>query len=168
MLLRRSFPVLLFLGLSPAVVLADVVWPALYLEIRLFSWWVITTGLIAECVLVRWLFKLQFKRAAVATFAANAASSVAGVFLIPLAGFAWEFFPGPVYMNLLNWGTFNPVTWAATFLLACLVNTAIESVVYKRGFKLSAHRREFFWIYVANAVSVGLAFGSLFVYPLSL
>jgi hypothetical protein len=68
-------------------------------------------------------------------------------------------------MKVLSWGTFNPVTWAATFFLACLINTAIESLVYKRGFKLPVWRREFWWIYVANSVSVGLAFGSLLMYP---
>lgn len=161
----RSLLTLLFLILAPAVALADVVWPALYLETRLFSWWAIGVGLVAEYAFVQWLFKLPFKRAAVATFAANTVSSIAGLLLIPLAGIAWELFPGSVYMKVLSWGTFNPVTWAATFLLACLVNTALESVVYKRGFSLSVRRREFWWIYVANSVSVGLAFGSLFTYP---
>ena len=140
-------------------------WPALYLETRLFSWWSIGVGLVAEYAFVRWLFKLTFKRAVVATFVANAASSIAGLLLIPLVGIAWELFPGSVYMKVLGWGTFNPITWIATFFLACLVNTAIESLVYKRGFKLPMRRREFWWIYVANSVSVGLAFGSLFMYP---
>ena len=149
----------------PLAAIADVVWPALYLETRLFSWWAIGVGLVAEYLFVRWLFQQSIQRSVVATVAANAVSSVAGVLLIPIAGILWEFFPGSIYMYLLKWGTFNPITWAATFVLACLVNTGIEALVYKKGFKLQFHRREFFWIFIANAVSVGLAFVTLFMVP---
>ena len=145
---------------------ADVVWPALFLEIRLFSWWAIAVGLVAEYLFIRWLFKQTIQRSLIATVAANAASSVAGILLIPLAGILWEFFPGMIYMKALNWGTFNPITWAATFVIACLVNTAIEALVYKNGFKLTVRKREFWWIFVANAVSVGVAFVTLFMVPL--
>ena len=144
---------------------ADLVWPALYLEIRLFSWWAITIGLAAEYLLVRWLFQLPIQRALLATIAANATSSIVGLVLIPLAGIVWELFPGSIYMHVLKWGTFNPITWAATFVLACLVNTVIEALVYKKAFKLDVYRREFFWIVAANAVSVGVAFVTLFMVP---
>ena len=66
---------------------------------------------------------------------------------------------------LLKWGTFNPVTWGATFILACLINTAIEALVYKNGFEFPFNRRAFFWIFIANAVSVGVAFVTLFISP---
>lgn len=160
---RSIIAVVLFLASSAAV--ADVVWPALFLEIRLFSWWAIAVGLVAEYLFVRWLFQLPIQRAAIATVAANGASSIAGVLLIPLAGIIWEFFPGSIYMYALKWGTFNPITWAATFMLACLVNTGIETLVYKKGFKLQVRRREFWWIFIANAVSVGVAFVTLFMVP---
>jgi hypothetical protein len=144
---------------------ADVVWPALFLETRLFSWWAIAIGLVAEYLFVRWLFRLSIRRAVVATVVANGISAIAGIPLIPLAGLAWEYFPGSIYMRVLNWGTFNPVTWAATFVIACLINTGIEALVYKKGFKLKVGRREFWWVFVANAISVGLAFITLFVVP---
>ena len=149
----------------PLAAIADVVWPALYLETRLFSWWAIGVGLVAEYLFVRWLFQQSIQRSVVTTVAANSVSSVAGILLIPIAGILWEFFPGSIYMHLLKWGTFNPITWAATFVLACLVNTGIEGLVYKQGFKLQFRRREFFWIFIANAVSVGLAFVTLFIVP---
>jgi len=151
--------------LASSTATADVVWPALFLEIRLFSWWAIAVGLVAEYLFVRWLFQLPIQRAVVATAAANATSSIAGILLIPLVGIVWELFPGSIYMYALKWGTFNPITWAATFVLACLVNTGIEAQVYKRGFKLQVRRREFWWIVVANAVSVGVAFVTLFMVP---
>lgn len=160
---RSIIATALLLASSGAV--ADVVWPALFLETRLFSWWAIAVGLVAEYLFVRWLFQLSIRRAAIATVVANAASSIAGVLLIPLAGIIWELFPGSIYMYALKWGTFNPITWAATFMLACLVNTGIETLVYKKGFKLQVLRREFWWIFVANAVSVGVAFVTLFMVP---
>jgi hypothetical protein len=145
---------------------ADMVWPALYLETRLFTWWTIGLGLLIEFFIVRWLFALPIRKAAIATVVANATSAVAGVPLIPIAGIIWEFFPGMLYMGPLHWGTFNPITWGATFLLACLVTTAIEALVYRYGFKFRVGRREFLWLTVANSLSVGVAFASLFVFPL--
>jgi len=152
----------------PFSAIADVVWPALYLETRLFSWWAIGVGLVAEYVFVRWLFQQSIQRSVVATVAANTVSSVVGVLLIPIAGILWEIFPGSIYMHLLKWGTFNPITWAATFVLACLINTGIEALVYRNSFKLPVRRQKLFWIFIANAVSVGLAFVTLFVVPVEL
>lgn len=157
-----AFASLLFLSCST---FADVVWPALFLETRLVTWWTIGVGLLIEFLIIWWLFSLTPRRAALATIAANAVSALIGVPLIPLAGLVWEIFPGSIYMHFLKWGTFNPVTWAATFIMACLINTVIEAAVYRMGFKLVVRRREFWWIFVANALSVGLAFGSLFVVP---
>ena len=167
---RRIIRISVAIGLAAAstAALADMVWPALILETRLFSWWAITVGLVAEYLFVRVFFRRSIQSSVVATLAANAASSLAGVVLIPLAGIVWEFFPGVIYMTLLSWGTFNPITWAATFALACAVNTLIETQVYARGFAWGIGRREFLGIFVANAVSVGVALGSLVMVPPSL
>jgi hypothetical protein len=144
---------------------ADLVWPALFLETRLITWWTIAIGLVVEFFFVRTLFSLTVKKAAIATVAANAVSALLGVPLIPLAGIAWEFFPAQLYMGALKWGTFNPITWAATFVLACLITTVIEALVYRYAFKFTVRRREFSWLLFANALSIGVAFGSLFVVP---
>jgi hypothetical protein len=50
-------------------------------------------------------------------------------------------------------------------VLACLITTAIEALVYRYGFKFLVRRREFIWLTVANALSVGVAFASLFIFP---
>lgn len=144
---------------------ADVVWPALFLETRMFTWWTIGSGLLVEFFVIWWLFRLTPGRAASATFVANAISALMGIPLLPIAGIIWEIYPGSIYMHFLKWGTFNPITWTATFVMACLINTVIEAAVYTKGFKFVVRRREFCWIFVANAASVGLAFGSLFVVP---
>lgn len=154
----------------PAAAYANVVWPALYLETRLFSWWAISVGLVIEYLFVRGLFGLAPGRAALADISANAASAVVGVVLIPIAGIAWELFPASVYNWVLGWGTFNPITWAGTFLIACMTNAVLEGFVYKRAFKvdLKIKSRQFSWLVLANAFSVGVAFASLWVVPLQL
>jgi hypothetical protein len=151
--------------LIPPSAHADMVWPALYLETRLFSWWAIGLGLVVEFFFIWKVFALPARKAVVADLAANAASALLGALLIPLAGIAWEVFPGLAFYHLLNWGTFNPVTWVATFIFACLINAWLESYVLKRFFRLPFTKRTFSWLTLANAISVGIAFGSLWWTP---
>jgi uncharacterized membrane protein SirB2 len=94
----------------------------------------------------------------------NAASSLLGVFLIPLAGGAWEFFPGIMLYKVFNIGTFNPGTWLATFLFAVFINSALETAVLRYAFKQKPFKRFFWWLALANTISVGIAFGSLLKY----
>lgn len=146
-------------------IFADVVWPALFLEQRLFSWWAIGLGLLAEFFFVRWLTTLTVRQGIVADLSMNAASALLGIILIPLAGIAWELFPGSILYKIFDIGTFNPGTWTATFLFAVLINAALESLVLRLAFKQKTDKRVFWWLCVANSLSVGLAFGSLFVRP---
>ena len=144
---------------------ADVVWPALFLEQRLFSWWAIGLGLVVELFFVRWLTGLSWRMSIVADLSMNTASALLGMFLIPLAGIAWEFFPGSILYKLFDIGTFNPGTWAATFLFSVLINGILEWSVLRFIFRQKVGKRAFWWLCVANSLSVGLAFGSLFVKP---
>jgi hypothetical protein len=159
-----------FLGVAllclPLPAFADVVWPTLYLEERLFTWWAIGLGLLIEFFFVRWLFALPAPKAALATAAANGVSALAGVVLIPLVGFLWDIFPELLLYPLFDMGSFNPFTWASSFILACLVTTGIEANVYKYGFKFVVRRQEFYWLLLANALSVAVAFASLFIVPI--
>ena len=145
---------------------ADVVWPALYLETRLWSVWPILAGLIVEFGVLRWAFDLEARKALLVDVAMNTASALVGAILIPLAGIVWEVFPGLVVYKMLGIGTFNPGTWAATFLFAVLITSLIERFVIARFFKISVSRRRFLWLCAANAVSVGIAFASLFIKPM--
>lgn len=157
--------VLVLVATAATPAFANMVWPALYLETRLFTWWAIGIGLLVEMLAIRIIFGIAWQKSAVASVAANAGSALLGIPLIPLAGIAWELFPGSLYLKLLDWGTFNPVTWAATFIIACLLNALIEGFILRRWFKLPVGRRQFWLLVVANAISVGIAFGSLFVVP---
>ena len=145
--------------------LADVVWPALWLAGRLVAVWSIAIGLIVELFFVRWLTGFGWGKAVLADVAMNAASSLIGVFLIPVAGLAWEFSAGITLDKVFNIGTFNPFTWAATFVVAVFVNSALETTVLRYGFKQRPFKRFFWWLALANAISVGIAMASLFKYP---
>ena len=146
-------------------ILADVVWPSLLLEGRLSTVAAIVIGLFVELIALRGFFGLHWRRAAVVDVAMNAASTLLGLVLIPLSGFLWEIFPGSLIYKIFNWGTFNPVTWTASVLLAALVNTAVESQVIRYGFKIKVTKARFWILFVANLVSVGFAIASLLISP---
>ena len=152
-------------ALAPAAAKADVVWPALYLVIRLFTWWAVAAGLVVEYLVYRAAFSLPPRKAAIADVSANAASVLLGVVAIPILGLIWEFGPGQLVNRLLDYGTFNPVAWAATTVIAALLNAAIEGFVLKRWFGVAFSRRTFLILTLANAVTVAIAFGSMFVVP---
>ncbi|HVG21665.1 MAG TPA: hypothetical protein VNI02_21700 [Blastocatellia bacterium] len=139
---------------------ADIVWPALFLEQRLLSLWIILAGLIIEYFFVWRVTELGAKRSILADVAMNAASTLLGLILIPAFGLVVAIFPGEFV------GTFSPVTWGFTFLVAVFLNALIEFFVLRKGFNQSIGKKGFWWIWLANALSVGIAFGSFLLYPI--
>lgn len=130
---QRWVAVTIALGvlILPSVAFADLVWPALILEVRLLGWPSILAGLLVEgAVLVRG-FGMPVRRAAIASLAMNGASSVLGIVLVPLVGTIWEVFPGLVLYKVFGIGTCNPGTWVATFVLAVFANTIVELAVLR-------------------------------------
>ena len=150
-------------------IFADMVWPALVLEQRLLSALPIAAGLAFEW-LALWLggFGLSWKRAVIVDIGMNAVSTVVGIVLIPVLGLAWELFPGRIIYPILHVGTFNPVTWAATLLLAVVATTLVEFATVKWAFRVRADIRRFAILLAANAASVAIAFWSLWMRPPSL
>lgn len=153
------------LGAWPTAAYADVVWPALYAEQRLSSIPVILVGLLIETATLRYAFAMPWRRAATASFVVNAASALLGLVLIPLAGVVWEIFPGIILYRAFDLGTFNPITWTATFLLALTITTSVEVVCLKRLFHLAAERRTWRWWLFANSITVMMAFASFGIRP---
>jgi len=152
--------------LISSAVYADMVWPALVLEQRILSILPITAGLIVEWLVLRFGgFGLSWKKAAIVDVTMNAVSTVAGIVVIPVLGLAWEFFPGSVLYKHYNLGTFNPGTWAATFVMAVLATTGVEAGVVRWGFKIPLGRRGFWILCLANCGSVGIAYASLWIHP---
>jgi hypothetical protein len=151
----------------PSAAHADVVWPALFVEQKLLSIPVIASGLLVEALVLRFCFRMNWKRAFTASVVVNAISTILGVLLIPLAGIGWELFPGIILYKSFNLGTFNPITWTATFLLALGITTSIEVACLRRLFGVPAGRRTWFLWTLANAVTVGLALASLVFQPIN-
>jgi len=148
-----------------AIVVANVVWPALFLEMRLLSWWIILIGLAVELPFVRLLTGFDWQRAAIADLAMNAASTIIGILLIPIFGLAWEYAADFTLYRYWKVGTFNPVAWVATLVLAVTLNAIIEQSVLRWGFRQRLGARGFAWLSVANGLSVGLALWSVFQNP---
>jgi len=145
---------------------ADMVWPALVLEQRLLSAIPIGAGLIIEWLALRFGgFGLSWRKAGLVDVVMNAVSTIVGIPVIPLLGLAWEMFPGQVIYKFFNIGTFNPGTWAATFVLATIATTGIEALVVRWGFKIALGKRRLGVLCLANALSVGVAFASLWLKP---
>ena len=132
------------------------------------TWWSISLGLVVEYLFVRQLTGFDIKKSIVVDISMNAASSLLGMILIPLAGVGWEFFPGIIIYKLFNIGTFNPGTWAATFFIAVFINAWLENFVIYKCFKRKLGWRGFWWLSLANAASVGIAFISLWLFPTEL
>ena len=139
------------------IILADVVWPSLILVGSLYTWWIIGVGLIIEFFFVRWLTRAEPLKAALMTIVMNAISSCVGFIGIPLSGLAWEFIAMVTIMPLFHWGTFNPITWLVSCILAALLNALIETASLRWIFKVQWTKRLFWWLALANFITVGMA-----------
>jgi hypothetical protein len=165
-----KFTVLIILALFVSLVhatpaYANVVWPALYLAGRMITWWAVSVGLVIEYLFLRQFIGFGIIRSVLAVVLMNAVSAVVGTIAIAFAGVLWEAFPGtPMYL-LLGIGTFNPLTWTATFVMAVLINAYIERRVITHAFKYRFIRRGFLWLCAANSASVAVAAVSLNLYP---
>ena len=136
---------------------ADLVWPALYLSTSYWSWWVIVAGLLIELPVVMRAFKMPLRRAIIADLVMNAVSAGVGMLLLALAGVVWEMGPGILLDKFFSMGTFNPVTWVATFLIAVVITTGIEWLVLRFGFRAPATRGAIALLALANLITVALA-----------
>ena len=143
--------------MAPRVIGADVVWPALYFEGSLLVWWVIAAGLVMEFPFYYLTADRTFPRSLFALMICNLISTLAGILLIPLLGILWEFFPGLLLYRVFNLGTFNPITYGATFLLAVAANSFIEVLCLKKIYTITFTKKKYAFIVTANLLSVGLA-----------
>lgn len=147
---------------------ANIVWPALYLETRLLTGWAVSLGIVVEAAAIMGIYRVRALTALGWSMAANAASTIVGVLGIPLIGLGWELFPGSIINWAAGWGTFNPVTWTATVLLAATANALVEGSALRQFFKARFRGKEFLWLALANLISVLVAFGSILQKPVQL
>lgn len=140
----------------PAGTLANVIWPALELTGGLMTWWVIAAGLVIEWPFVKVAASRGWGWSAAMTSVMNGVSAGLGLFLIPISGVLLEVVASLSWNNWPGWGTYNPVTWTLTFVLAAAVNAGIETACLKAA-KVARLRRAFWLLLLANAVTVWLA-----------
>lgn len=150
---------LLLAGILPAT--ANVMWPALLMEQRLSSPFVIGLGLAVEWALIRWVFGFPPLRALWAALAANAASAAVGFVGRPFLGAVWSVLPA-----VMGLPTFGSLDWAGTFVVAVLANLLIEGLVLRWGFRLPMTWRNLAWLALANAATIGAAYASTAIFPL--
>lgn len=140
---------------------ADVIWPALVTEPRLLSVPVIVLGLFLEAVVLKVFFEHSWRQAGTRSLMVNAISTLLGVVLIPLSGLVWEFVAGQFVNRALDVGTFNPVTWAATLVLAATISTLVEGGVLQVFFSVTFNTRRWLIWFAANFVTTAVAVASV-------
>jgi hypothetical protein len=77
----------------------------------------------------------------------------------------WEFFPGAWLYKRFDFGSFGPVEWASTYLIAVLITTLVESAAAKFFFSIDSSRNNMLVVFLANAASVGIVFVFIFAFP---
>lgn len=141
----------------PMVVKANVVWPALYTETKLYSFPIIILSLVIEFLFFKWLFGLKRKNAIIYTLVANTASGVIGLFVRPLSGIAYEVSLGAVVNWLFNWGTFNPVAWFFVPVIGGAINSFLELLTIRLLWKQKITKKNYFLTWGINTFTVGIA-----------
>lgn len=145
-------------------VLADVVWPALFLSIRLAAWWCVIISIVIEGLALWTIARVPPAKALFASLIMNVVSAFIGKLLLPMMGIRLELFASSTYNVWLDWGTFNPVTYVATWMGATLLTTIIECFTLWLAFAMPWKRRWVIVVLVANAITVALAGLSVMVW----
>jgi len=153
------------LVLSASLASLNVVWPALVLEIGIFSGTPIALGLIVELFILRWGFKTSWQKAITGDLVMNLCSTVLGIVLIPASGLVWEIVFGRVIHKMFHVGTFNAGNWIATIVIASFVNTLVEALILRFGFKINFNKMLFGLLFSANLLSVSIAFAYVWLNP---
>jgi len=152
----------------PSVTYANVVWPALYTETKVSSVSIILLSLVIEFFFFKWLFKLDIKKAIYYAILANIASGVFGLVLRPLSGIAYEFSLGLIVNSLFNWGTFNPVAWFFVPIFGGATNAFLELLTIRLIWKHKINKKNYFLIWIINAITVAVATIWVVLYPPSM
>ncbi len=147
------------------MLLANLVWPALYIAERYYSWWAIGAGLVLETIVLAKLTRRSAGCSLLMAAVANAASAIVGILAYRWLGFAWEFVLSFTIYQILPLGTFNPFGWLASVLLAALLSSVIECAVLRLGFRIPITRRFFLPFLLANIATAAVALVTVWTHP---
>ncbi|MDL5046535.1 hypothetical protein QQ054_10870 [Oscillatoria amoena NRMC-F 0135] len=137
--------------------LANVVWPALFLSMRMAAWWCVLASVLIEAAALWRFAKVRPVIALPAAALMNLVSAFMGMLLIPILGFRWELFADATYNAWLGWGTFNLITYIATWIGVTILTTLIEGFVLWLIFGMPLKRLWIVVLLLANSVTVALA-----------
>jgi len=141
----------------PLTIIANIVWPALYAEDKVSSIPIIALSLVIEYFFFRRLFNLNAQQACFNTLAANLASGLVGLVGRPLSGLLYELTIGMLVMWIFDWGTFNPVTWISVPIFGGALNALIELFTIRTIWKHKLSKKNFYWLWLANIITIGIA-----------
>jgi hypothetical protein len=129
-----------------------VIWPSVYIQNGMITWWVIIVGLLFEFIVIKIFTKDKYLKSVIMVITVNAISTLVGIVAIPLSGIIGELIFMPIN-QIFNIGTFHISHWIFAFLLAVLCNTLIEGLALKFIFK-KIFKQTFLWLFCANILSV--------------
>lgn len=132
----------------PFTAKANMIWPSVYIVGQYYTWYVIIIGLLIEFLAIKCFLKCSWKKSALIAVTINVISAIIGFLLIPISGIAVEFLTLP-----FGGGTFQLSHWILDYIAAALCNVIIEGLALRLIFKYS-FRQNFWWLLVANAISV--------------
>lgn len=156
-ILHSALAQAVLLVLARSCLVANVVWPALYVEARMNSIPIITASLVLEYFVYKYLFQLNVKKAVLYTLAANIVSGLVGIVLRPVSGLGYEFTVGILMERLFGWGTFNPLAWCFVPVIGGAINAALELLTIRLVWKNGITVRIFLIAWVINTITVAMA-----------
>ncbi len=137
------------------VVMADVIWPSIYIVEGMESIIVIASGFVMEVLCVKFFAKQKWIKSILISAVMNAISTIVGIILIPMSGILVEFILLP-----FDSGTFAISHWIFDYLMVVLCNVLIEGLVVNYIFNIK-FKKAFWWLFCANLLSVIICVFSL-------
>ena len=149
------------------IILANIVWPALYILARQFTWWAIALSLVIEFVALRVLATGSWRRVFAAVVVGNFATAVLGYLTLPWITMAWEYALHLTVYQLIEVGAFNPFAWVASIVIISAFSAFGELLVISRVFKMTLRRKGWIYWWLANAATVAVAFITTMIWPVT-
>jgi len=152
---RYYFPPIVF---ALSAVAANPAWANMpmapfFAFVKVSMWWVILLALLIETVALRYLFRMEWQPAAIASFFVNGISLLCGFFLYPLAAAMGYSVLEDMIVDLF--GADAVVEVSALWLGASVVDTCVELLALRMIFSLRSNFGQGVGFLLANLLSAG-------------
>lgn len=149
-------------------VLANAIWPAIYLVAQVATLWPIVLSIIIEYLVLRYISTLLWHKVLLYVVAANVFSALVGVIPLVFLDLGKEFLLGTLseWLFGVRLGTFSVTSWIATTLLASLISASLEYLLLKPVLKTPFRfRRSWLVWWAANLLTAAIATIAAFCWP---